>query len=352
MEPCPQCGTPIEPGARFCGECGTAIAGPATDTAASPPPADPYGAPSPPPVPPPPVPPPPVPPPTAAPPVPPTGSYPTAPGYAPPGPPPPYGAPGPPGYGAAPPGAYVPGGPPPGGPGARPSGSGGGGKVAAIAIAAVVVLLLLGGLVFALTRSGDDVAVEPPATTAPSTTVAKTTETTEKRSEIDPDRTTTTRRPTTTTTPPTTQPPVTWATWTAPDGRFLIDFPGTPTVEPVAVDSPALQSASQANVDQGDAGYFVAWYDLAPGYYVSDPNAVLSAGVDGFASALPLTFTRHDLGDFAGNPALFFGGTGSGNIELEGVAIISGARMYLFAAGSSPGTPREFDRFLGSFHIL
>jgi hypothetical protein len=141
-----------------------------------------------------------------------------------------------------------------------------------------------------------------------------------------------------------------WTTWTAPDGSFTIDFPGTPVLKDLANSDPKVKSARSAIVENSRFSYGVGWFDPAPGYTITDNTDMLQRVADGAAQGAGWIYNRRELGDFAGNPALYLEGTASG-VEMHGMAMISGQRVYLFVAGGAPGETLDYEGFRASFHI-
>ena len=64
-----------------------------------------------------------------------------------------------------------------------------------------------------------------------------------------------------------------------------------------------------------------------------------------------MTFTKRDLIQFAGMPALDFTGNVDG-ATVQGLEILSGTRVYLFVAAWEPGSSADFAHFRDSFQIV
>lgn len=154
----------------------------------------------------------------------------------------------------------------------------------------------------------------------------------------------------------TTAPTATWSEWQPSDKTFKVSFPGVPEVIPVDLSPNGPFSAGEKAIDASPDGvYFLLYFDLYPSYYFSDSSVALNATVDDLVKVMTFTFTKREPGHFAGMPSLEFTGTDikTGEaIGVHGIALISGKRTYLFAAGTVPGAPlADFDTFIGSFHI-
>jgi hypothetical protein len=244
----------------------------------------------------------------------------------------------------------------PGAPGGPPPKKGG--SRTALVIVAVVVVLLLVGVGIALVASsggGDDEDVE----TAQDRDEESTTTETDRdedpdEDEDEPAKTTTTTEEETTTTEATTTtvPEEVWTTYTASDGCYSVDLPGTPEEIPLSpgdLGEPYVGGGG-VSLEDFDSLYILFYFDLAPDYFVVDPAAALNGGLDGMVSAVPgfVVDSRFDT-TFADIPALEFSGDLDGT-PVEGIGLVSGQRMFYLLAGGEAGE-YDFARFRDSLRI-
>lgn len=182
----------------------------------------------------------------------------------------------------------------------------------------VVVALLLGGGVYLLRvrASGDD-----PAATSPAAVTVPTTE-------------------------------ATWARFTAPDGSFTMEIPGTPIAETldtkVGTATTAMKSYSAL---VGSNIYVVSTIDVPPGALPADPATRLSAYAAQNAELLGGTPVNATPVDANGHPGLDY------DVDLKGVgvtrtrAIVAGDRIYTIAVLGATPSADDFARVTGSFRV-
>ncbi|MDQ3569428.1 MAG: hypothetical protein M3396_02170 [Actinomycetota bacterium] len=140
------------------------------------------------------------------------------------------------------------------------------------------------------------------------------------------------------------------------EGRFKVDFPGTPErqeqTEPSGGQSPKVTVFS---VETKDEAYSVAFSDLpTPGSQL-DPSVVLDAVPEGSAARVPGTVRSKTSSSFLGSPAVDYVIDGEGRskeVVVQARAILVGRRLYILqGAGKSTETP-FYDRMLASFRLL
>jgi len=151
----------------------------------------------------------------------------------------------------------------------------------------------------------------------------------------------------------------TWTEWQPDDRSFTISFPSEfPVVDTAELSNEArvkLRNAWRVHDEWGDELFRLYYMDPVNGYYIPDPVGALDVSVESVMASLELTFTKRDHGQFAGMPSLEFAGTGSiGGLEVQviGIGIVSGARVYFFVGMNvNNEPPAHFKAFLESFHI-
>ncbi|MBI2703979.1 MAG: hypothetical protein HYX32_01625 [Actinobacteria bacterium] len=271
------------------------------------------------------------------------------PGYPSPGGPPPA----PPGYGAAggypPPGAPPPGAAPGGG---SPSGGGNSSRVALlVGIAILAFVVIIGAIAFFATRGGEQEVVSPPTTATEST--KKPTTTTEDDTTTSRRSTTTKRSTTTTNTEPTTttEPPLVWQPFVDPNGRYSVEFPGSPQLEQTStqIDGQNIGIFSY-KVNTKGITYELAVLELPPGYYFPNPQSTLETLAGRFISSEGGSITARDSSAFAGLPAIFLA-VKKGDVESNIFGLIAGNRIYFLDAAGNDFSNADFPRFRNSFQL-
>jgi hypothetical protein len=222
--------------------------------------------------------------------------------------PPGYGAP--PGYGPAP--RY--GAPPPSGRGV--------GRIVVVVAVAVVGLIVVGAVaVFAL--------AEPTPSAAPTSSTAST------------------AMPAGDVGKATGGP---WVPWTATDGSFTIEFPEAPVVEPVPTEDSPYATSEQAIADLGKSVYAAFYFELVPGYAITDTNGALSGVVEAMGGSAGITFSSRTPGTFGFLPSLAFtGSVDGGEGTVQGMAVVSERRLFVMFTISFDQVLVDYDRFVGSF---
>jgi hypothetical protein len=147
--------------------------------------------------------------------------------------------------------------------------------------------------------------------------------------------------------------PVQWAPYEAPDGRFVVEMPGTPTVETedrTVEGVPTTLTVYDVVTDEGE--YFVDTIQVSGGYSYTDTNAALDGAVDGIATMHEgMTVTHRDVVDFAGNNARSFGIDYGDGIEAEALAFTSGDRIYILGVAGPEPDVEGLERMKATFGL-
>lgn len=144
-----------------------------------------------------------------------------------------------------------------------------------------------------------------------------------------------------------------WQPWTSPDGKYAVEFPGTPRLLPPSLNTKA-SSESEAQVQVGNAFYDVGSIEFKPEYYYPNDETGLRTGLEAGLASFKLTITSTKMGEFAGVKYLDAAVAGAQNgKQLAGTArvFVVGQRVYFAIAFSSDGS-EDFQRFADSLHQL
>ena len=142
--------------------------------------------------------------------------------------------------------------------------------------------------------------------------------------------------------------------YTSADGRYSVQFPGTPTESSsqISLGTSGTITLYQANIDQGSVSYLVAWGDYPAGYLESDPQTALAGFRDNIVKAEKGTLTSDDAIDLNGVPGRAFSFTGQDGSTYSVHDFLSGQRLYqVVVTAGSGSTAAGANEFLNSFRV-
>jgi hypothetical protein len=143
-----------------------------------------------------------------------------------------------------------------------------------------------------------------------------------------------------------------WVRFTAADGSYSIDFPVQPAVQVLPFNEPTMSRAESVSATVGSTGYGILLFEYKPEFPIQNPPAALRFTTDEILPTLGMTITDTVPGTYAYATSLSFTGRVPESGEsIEGVAFITGQRLYVIASTSGPGATADAERFLGSLTL-
>jgi hypothetical protein len=142
--------------------------------------------------------------------------------------------------------------------------------------------------------------------------------------------------------------------YTSADGRYSVQFPGTPSESSsqISLGTSGSTTLYQANLDHGSVSYLVAWCDYPAGYLESDPQTALAGFRDNIVKAEKGTLASDDAIDLNGVPGRAFSFTGQDGSTYSVHDFLSGQRLYqVVVTAGSGSTAAGADEFLNSFRV-
>lgn len=143
----------------------------------------------------------------------------------------------------------------------------------------------------------------------------------------------------------------------SPEGRFRAEFPGTPKVREVTVESPLgpLEVTYHESLGR-DFSFSIGYVDYPAPVRPEDAAAVLDATANGAAGEIDGTVTSKTPATVLGSPALDYAFTGENegqDVEGRARGILVGQRLYVLQGITRPGADRApYEHLLATFTLL
>lgn len=143
----------------------------------------------------------------------------------------------------------------------------------------------------------------------------------------------------------------------SPEGRFRAEFPGTPKVRDLTVQSPLGPLKITYHESLGsDYSFSVGYVDYPPAVQAADAAGVLDATANGAAAEIGGTVTVKTPTTVLGSPAIDYSFTGKSkgqSVEGRARGILVGQRLYVLQGITRPGAHRApYDHLLATFALL